>query len=384
MGRRPDDRELPREGQEHGGRDRRVYWAPEDAQARPRRPAPARGRPQPRGPDVGGPGPSVRPPRRRRTRRLGRIVLVLLVLVAVALGGLYAVFDSRLERVQALGDHEGRPGPGRGQNWLIVGSDSREGLSAAERDKLGTGFAAGRRTDTIMIMHIPRGRGAPALVSLPRDSYVPIPGHGRNKLNAAYSFGGPRLLAQTVEAATGLRMEHYMEIGFGGFAGVVDAVGGVTLCIDKPVRDRFSGLDIRRAGCQELDSKQALAYVRSRYGFAGGDLDRVKHQREFIGALIKKSTSPGVILNPFRALSLANAGTAALTVDEGDHLHHLARLALAMRALDDQDAVTTTVPVRGTGSAGSAGSVVLWDREKALALFEALADDRPVKGLVEP
>ncbi len=172
-----------------------------------------------------------------------------------------------------------------------------------------------------------------------------------------------------------------MEIGFGGFAGLVDAVGGVRMCIDQPVRDPWSGLDIRKAGCQQLDSRQALAYVRSRHGFAGGDLDRVKHQRQFIGALIRKATSPAVILNPFKVISLADAGVAALTVNKGDHLHHLGRLAFAMRALNGKDGATVTVPVRGTGSAGSAGSVVFWDRDKALALFEALHDDRPVTGL---
>jgi LCP family protein required for cell wall assembly len=365
------------------GRDRRVYWAggAVDAPARPpsppgeRPPAQGAGRPVPPGRHP------VRPPRRRRRPRLGRVALVLLVVVAVALGALYAVLDSRLRRVEALGAYEGRPAGGRGQNWLIVGSDSRAGLTVAERDKLGTGFAAGQRTDTVMIMHIPRAGGSPTLVSLPRDSYVPIPGHERNKLNAAFAFGGPALLAKTVEQVTGLRMDHYMEIGFGGFAGLVDAVGGVTMCIDKPVRDPWSGLDIRKAGCQQLDSKQALAYVRSRHGFAGGDLDRVKHQREFIGALIRKATSPGVFLNPFKAIPLADAGAAALTVNRGDHLHHLVRLAFAMRALNG-DGVTATVPVRGTGSAGSAGSVVLWDRARALALFEALNNDRPVKGLV--
>jgi LCP family protein required for cell wall assembly len=412
MGRRPDDPGIQGEGQTlpdspetrqlppdavDDGRNRRVYYAPEgvDARVRPgERPRPAQ-RPQP-GPrydqDSGAPPPPRRPapsigrpkpPRRRR--RVGRLLLVLLLVLTVGLGALYVVFDSKLRRVDALGDYQGRPAGGRGQNWLIVGSDSREGLTEAERDKLGTGFAPGRRTDTIMIMHIPSvGGGSPTLVSLPRDSYVPIPGRDRNKLNAAFSFGGPKLLAQTVEQATGLRMDHYMEIGFGGFAGMVDAVGSVNICIDKPVRDRFSGLDIRKAGCQDLGSKQALAYVRSRHGFAAGDLDRVKHQRQFIAALIKKATSPGVLLNPFKTLSLANAGTGALTVDEGDHLYNLVRLAFAMRALNGGDAVTTTVPVRGTDNVGSAGSVVLWDRAKAVAFFEALRNDRSVKGLVDP
>jgi LCP family protein required for cell wall assembly len=379
------------------GRNRRVYYAPEGVDARVRPSSQPRpdawaqptqlddrgyGAPAPRGPEPRVARP--KPPRRRRGLRVGRLLLVLLLVFAVGAGALYVVFDGKLRRVDALGDYQGRPDGGRGQNWLIVGSDSREGLTAAERDKLGTGFAPGRRTDTIMIMHIPKlSGGSPTLVSLPRDSYVPIPGKGRNKLNAAFSFGGPKLLARTVEQTTGLRMDHYMELGFGGFAGMVDAVGSVNLCIDKPVRDRFSGLDIRKAGCQELGSKQALAYVRSRHGFATGDLARVEHQRQFIAALIKKATSPGVLLNPFKAVSLANAGTAALTVDDGDHLSNLVRLAFAMRALNGDDAVTTTVPISGTDNVGSAGSVVLWDRAKAIAFFDALHDDRSVKGLVD-
>ena len=367
----PDGPGAPGQDGRAGGRDRRVYSAGAWAGPAPDRLESGVGR-----------GPrTIRPPRRASGRRVGRAALVLLVVLAVALGALYGVLDSRLRRVAALGDEAGRPAGGRGTNWLIVGSDSREGLSPAARERLGTGFAAGRRTDTIMIMHLPGAGGSPTLVSLPRDSYVPIPGHGRNKLNAAFAFGGPRLLAQTVEQATGLRMDHYMEIGFSGFAGLVDAVGGVTMCIDRPVRDRWSGLDIRKAGCQQLDSKQALAYVRSRHAFAGGDLDRARHQREFIGALVKKATSPAVLLNPFKVISLAGAGAAALTVNQGDHLYHLARLTFAMRALNGKDGSTVTVPVRGTGSVAGAGSVVFWDRDRALALFQALNTDKPVKGL---
>jgi LCP family protein required for cell wall assembly len=382
--------EPPRRGGGDGGRDRRIYFAPDSPPSPPRPRAPDRSAAQrTRSLDeeygAGPPGPPDRRPRppRRRRLRFGRILLVLLVLILVAGTALYVVLDRQLQRTDALGEYDGRPEGGRGQNWLIVGSDSREGLSEAERRRLGTGEASGRRTDTIMIMHIAGGGGSPTLVSLPRDSYVPIPGRGRNKLNAAFAFGGPKLLARTVEQATGLRMDHYLELGFGGFAGLVDAVGGVTMCIEKPVSDPWSGLDIRKAGCQELGSKQALAYVRSRHGFAGGDLARVEHQREFIGALIKKATAPSVFLNPFKAVPLANAGTEALTVDSDDHLHHLARLAFAMRALNGDKGITTTVPVRGTGSAGSAGSVVFWDRDKASALFTALENDQPVTGIVE-
>jgi LCP family protein required for cell wall assembly len=231
-----------------------------------------------------------------------------------------------------------------------------------------------------MLLHIPRGGGSPTLVSLPRDSYVPIPGRGRNKLNAAYAFGGPKLLAQTVEQVTGIRIDHYMEIGFDGFASVVDAVGGVRICVKEPINDPNAALRLK-AGCQELNSKQALGYVRTRAS-ARGDLDRVERQREFLGALIDKSTSPGVILNPFRNLRLMLNGTDAVAVDDGDHIWSLVRVPLAMRSISRGDGIATTVPVGGTQTVSGAGSVVVWDRQKALALFEALSQDRSVQNLV--
>ncbi len=329
------------------------------------------------GTSVGAPGQAVpaygvRPPRRRWGRRVGVALAVLLVLVL----GLLVWMDTRLNRVDALLDYDGRPAVTPGTDWLVVGSDSREGLTPERRKELATGEASGRRTDTMMLLHIPRGGGAPTLVSLPRDSYVPIPGHGQNKLNAAYAFGGPKLLARTVEGVTGIRIDHYMEVGFDGFATTVDAVGGVRICVDRPMRDPKAGLNLR-AGCQVLDSRKALGYVRTRAS-ARGDLDRVERQRQFLGALIHKATSPGVLLNPFRSIRLALDGSDSIAVGNGDHLHHLVRFLFAMRALSGGDAVTTTVPVAGTGFAPGAGSVVRWDRPRALALFTALKEDRPV------
>jgi LCP family protein required for cell wall assembly len=331
---------------------------------------------QVRGDEVGHPPgrglpPAGTRPRRRWGRRLGVTLLVLLALLAGAL----VYLDTRLHRVDALSDYAGRPAVTPGADWLIVGSDSREGLSGDQRSKLGTGDAAGRRADTMMLLHIPRG-GQPTLVSLPRDSYVPIPGRGRNKLNAAYAFGGPKLLARTVEGVTGIRLDHYMEIGFDGFAATVDAVGGVRLCVDKPMRDPMAGLNIP-AGCQVLDAKKALGYVRTRAS-ARGDLARVERQRQFLGALIDKTTSPGVLLNPFRSIPLALRGTDSIAVDDADHLYHLVRFPLAMRAVTQGNGTATTVPVAGTGSVPGAGSVVRWDRQQALALFNALREDRPI------
>jgi LCP family protein required for cell wall assembly len=307
------------------------------------------------------------------------VALALLVVLALLLG-LAVWVDLRLNRVEALTDYADRPAATPGADWLIVGSDSREGLTGQRRRQLGTGDAAGRRADTMMLLHIPRGGGAPTLVSLPRDSYVPIPGRGRNKLNAAYAFGGPKLLAQTIEQVTGIRIDHYMEIGFDGFASVVDAVGGVRICVKESINDPNAALRLK-AGCQELNSKQALGYVRTRAS-ARGDLDRVERQREFLGALIDKATSPGVILNPFRNLPLMLNGTNAVAVDDGDHVHSLLRVPFAMRAVNGKGGIATTVPVAGTQTVSGAGSVVLWDRERARALFDALRQDRSVQNLV--
>jgi LCP family protein required for cell wall assembly len=306
---------------------------------------------------------------------------VVLLVLLVALVGLGLWVDSRLNRVDALTDYEGRPAATPGADWLIVGSDSRQGLDEDRRRELGTGQAAGRRADTMMLLHIPRGGGKPVLISLPRDSYVPIPGRGRNKLNAAYAFGGPQLLSRTVEQVTGIRLDRYMEVGFDGFASVVDAVGGVQICPERAMRDPMAGLNVK-AGCQVVGSRQALAYVRTRAG-GRGDLDRVERQQEFLGALIDKATSPAVLLNPFRGVPLMLRGTEAVAVDQNAHVWNLIRFPFAMRAIAAGEGIATTVPVAGTATVAGAGSVVQWDRERALALFEALQNDQPVDGLVE-
>ncbi|MGQ0841700.1 LCP family protein [Actinokineospora sp.] len=304
------------------------------------------------------------------------MALVVLLVIVALLAALWIYLESSLNRVAALGDYEGRPAAGAGTNWLIVGSDSRAGLTAEDEERLATGDAKGQRTDTIMLMHIPDNDTKPTLVSLLRDSYVDIPGKGKNKLNAAYAFGGPQLLAKTVELNTGLRLDHYMEIGFGGFADVVDAVGGVELCLAAPIEDPLAGINLP-AGCQELDGAKALGYVRTRKG-PRADLDRVIRQREFIGALTDKATSLGTILNPFKLFPLLGSAPDAITVDEGDHLHHLPSLAFAMGAAGSGGLTTTTVPMGGAQSVKGVGSVIVWDKAKAPRLFEALKTDAEV------
>jgi LCP family protein required for cell wall assembly len=312
----------------------------------------------------------MRRPRRRWGRRFGALLVVLLL----AVGAFGYWVDGKLNHVAALPAESG--GAGDGTNWLIVGSDSRAGLTAEEEKELATGGDVGQRTDTIMLLH--SGSSGAVLVSIPRDSYVSIAGHGRNKLNAAYAFGGAPLLVGTVEQATGLRIDHYAEIGFGGFVGAVDAVGGVTLCVPEAIKDPKAALDIQE-GCQELDGKTALGYVRTR-ATAGSDFDRARRQREFLSALVSKATSPSTLLNPFRVLPLTSAATAAITVDDGDHVWNLAGLGLAMRSIAGEDGVTTTIPIADPDFRIGGQSTVKWDADRASALFTALENDEKPTG----
>lgn len=271
--------------------------------------------------------------------------------------------DSRLTRVTAL--PEDQVSNTAGTNWLLVGSDSRQGLTQEEQDQLGTGGDMGvGRTDTIMLLHIPRS-GKAQLVSIPRDSYVEVPGFGMDKINSAFTYGGPQLLSQTVEQSTGLRVDHYAEIGMGGLANVVDSVGGVELCVNEAIDDPLAGISLQ-PGCQKLKGPEALGYVRTR-ATAMGDLDRVQRQRDFFAALLDKITSPSTLINPFRTISLVNQTASSFIVGEKDHVWHMARVALAMGS----GVETQTVPIGGFQDT-EVGNVVLWDDAATTALWDSM------------
>jgi LCP family protein required for cell wall assembly len=207
---------------------------------------------------------------------------------------------------------------------------------------------------------------------VPRDSFVEIPGKGKNKINAAYAFGGPELLVQTVEANTGLRVDSYVEIGFGGFVNIIDALGGIEMCLPKAIKDRDSHIDLPK-GCQNLDGTTALGYVRMRKADPRGDLGRVERQREMLAAVAKKAASPATVVNPVRYWTLSNASTQAVTLDEDTSLFGFGRLALAMRSISNGNGYTLAVPIADANASTSAGSAMLWDEEKAKALFSDLA-----------
>jgi LCP family protein required for cell wall assembly len=320
--------------------------------------------------------PSWHAPRRRRW---GRLIIgglgVLIVLAIIGTVASYFYINGKLTRSSILVAYPGRPAPGVGSNWLIAGSDSRQGLTRQQELQYSTGnldTSGFGRSDTIMILHIPAGGGRPVLVSIPRDSYVNIPGHGMNKINAAFSYGGPALLAETVQSATGLYINHFMDIGFGGFVNVVNAVGGVRMCLPAPIHDQASGLNLN-AGCQVLSGGEALAWVRDRHTFATQDLQREQDQRIFLSALLKKMTSTGVILNPFESLPAASGVASNLTVDQATQLYQLLSAARALR-----DPLTTTVPIANSNYYTSVGDAVLWDHTQASQLFTDLQEDQPV------
>lgn len=336
---------------------RQAQYAP----APPRRTPPPPPRPEPA---------KQRRPRRRRS--WGTRIAIAALALLLALGGATFYVDRSLNRIDALPDYAGRVADTPGTNWLIVGSDSREGLTPEQEQALATGGDTGpQRTDTIILVHVPKS-GKTTMVSLPRDSYVPIPGNGSDKINASFALGGAPLLVQTVEEATGLRIDHYAEIGFAGFAGVVDAIGGVNLCLNQAIDDPLAGINLP-AGCQDLKGSDALGFVRSR-ATALADLDRMNNQRQFMSALLAKATSPGTFLNPFRLWPLVSDTASSLKVDEGDHVWNLASLAWALRG----GMTTTTVPVSGFEDVDGSGNVLLWDRERASRFFDALANDQQI------
>lgn len=300
------------------------------------------------------------------------MIAALLGCAAVLGGALW--LETALHRQTVLTEYPDRPAAGAGSTWLLVGSDSRQGLTTEQQQALSTGGDTGNgRTDTILVVHVPSfASSAPTtMVSIPRDSYVPIPGYGRDKINAAFAMGGARLLVQTVEQATGLRLDHYAEIGFSGFADLVDGVGGVTVCPQSPIDDPLAGIKLP-AGCQELDGRDALGYVRSR-ATPRADLDRMIDQRQFMSSLLHRAVSPAIWLNPWRWYTVPQAVVGALTVDHGDHVWDLARLAWSLHG----STTDLTVPI-GEFTSTDAGSVVVWDRQKAAALFGAIGADQPV------
>lgn len=299
---------------------------------------------------------------------VGVFALVLLVAWPV---GLLVWANGKISHVDAL---SGAPGTA-GSTYLLAGSDARGGDGIAED---GT---EGARTDTIMILHKPAS-GPAALISLPRDTFVEVPGKGPAKLNAAYSWGGAPLLVATVEGLSGLTIDHYVEIGLGGVSNVVNAVGGVELCLDYDVNDANSGL-VWTAGCHEADGTTALAFARMRYADPTGDIGRGERQRQVIGAVSKKAVEPGLLVKPWEQVSLIGAGLGAIEVDEKTGIIDLGKLALAFREANGPEGITGTPPISDTNyRPGGVGSTVRLDPDLSPAFWTDVRDGKLPAGAV--
>src|ERR1700761_1885085 len=379
----PGSRAPARGGQ--GGQGRPGEWGqprpdpsrgpsgwPEQAPSQPpsRRAEPGWGPPPGRSP--AGPRPGGRRRRfwgqpGRRGRRIALILTTVVVIIIVAVAGSYIWLDGKLNRDVTL---PASAVTSSGTNWLITGSDTRSGLSRTEKAQLHVGSDTDTNSDSLMLLHL--GGPTPVLISIPRDSYVEIPGHGMNKINAALGIGGPSLLVQTVETATGLNINHYMGIGFEGLVDVTNKVGGVNICLKQAVQDTDSGVNLK-AGCQTLNGTEALEFVRDRHSFATGDLQRVQDQRAFLKALLSKATSPSVFLNPFKALPFGSSAAGSMSVDQGTHLYDLIKAGLGLRGPE-----TGTVPIANADLQTSAGDSVEWDHTKATELFSALKNNQAV------
>lgn len=345
------------------------------------------------------------PGRRSRGKRVLKWVAISVATVLViTVGGAYLVYrhlNGNLTHYDASKNELiKRPKKvGKAQNILLIGSDTRAFAGSSKYGRL----VAGARSDTAILVHLGAGASKAILVSIPRDSYVEIPEcklpsggvsqAQHNKFNAAYAIGGPACTIATVESLTDIHIDHFVEVNFAGFKNMVDALGGVTICVPQAIDDPIvhtangfhgSGLKLA-AGNDHLDGEQALGYVRARYSLGdGSDLGRIKRQQAFLSAVIRKATSTGLLLDIPALYSFLNAATKSVQTDPGFGLFQLKNLASRLHGLKPGKVVLLTVPLSDTNAYRSIGganaSVVIWDDQRTSLLWNALRTDGPLPG----
>jgi len=326
-----------------------------------------------------------KPPRKhRRAKRIVGWTAAALAIILVVVGGYaaysYFRFVGGVTHVDVI-SKTGKDVDGQDQNILLVGDDHRpDGATQAELDQLSTtADGGGTNTDTMMILHIPANGKSATLVSLPRDSWVDVPGHGMNKLNAAFSLGnggtdpasGAKLLIQTVQNLTGLSIDHYVRVSLLGFYTIAKALGPIQVCLNNAVDDPYSGANFP-AGVSTLDAQQALSFVRQRHGLPRGDLDRVVRQQYFLSVEAHKFLSAGTLLNPGKLTSVLDAVSGSLETDPG--LNFL-QLAAQLQGLTGGKVQSATIPISGTPTItvdGSDVSIVQVDTAAMPAFIQSL------------
>lgn len=305
--------------------------------------------------------------KRRWLKYTSAVLAVILITLCGYTWHLWNKASDQLRRVDALSSMADTPG----ETWLIVGSDSRSDGAIADTT------TAGQRADSVMVLHKAEN-GQTSLTSLPRDTYVNIPGYGEDKINASYAYGGAKLLVKTVEGLTKMKINHYVEVGMGGVKNVVDAVGGVEACLDYDVDDHDSGLiwNTAQGKCQQVNGEKALAFSRMRKSDPTGDIGRGLRQRAIISAAVKKAMSPSTLLNPSATSKLVDAGTGSLTVDKDSGVWDIGQMVLAFRSASN-DGLTGAPPIEDPDyEPGDVGSTVLLVDTTAPIFFGKVRDGR--------
>jgi LCP family protein required for cell wall assembly len=326
-------------------------------------------------PDDGDPGDTGDGPHRERKRNRKVLIaaLVLLLVPVIAIGGylgwLNHIVTDNVRQELLLPDASG-PTNGAGQavtvptgtgtNYLIIGND-------AGPDRLGA------RSDVMVLVHVPADNSNVTLIHFPRDLYVSIPGHGKDKLNASYSWGGSPLLVRTMQNLLGIRIDHVAMLGFEGFKRMTDAVGGVDVNVEEAsVGD---GGIVFHKGVMHMDGTTALVFVRQRYTLSEGDISRGKRQLAFIKALMLKTLSKDVLTNPLTLKDFLDAATSNLTVDQRLDVGQMRSLAFALRGLRGDDIRFITAPFLGFGVTKAGASIDIVDDVKMAQLGDAIRND---------
>ncbi len=334
----------------------------------------------------------------RAIRIITSLSVAIVLVSSVSSFGLGQV-SSSIARIDVFNSINDRPEKtSKAENYLLVGSDTREGLTKEQIRALrvgSTATAAGGRSDTMLIIHLSKSRDRAYIISLPRDSLVVIPEHvsssdkktiipdRKGKLNSAFSYGGAPLLIETIERATSIKIDHYVEVSFAGFAGIVDALGGIEVCTKVDIDDPKSHL-VLSAGVHTLNGIEALKYVRSRDFDGRGDIGRMQRQQQFMSAVLNKATSSGTLLNPFKVKNFINASLASVKLDSGLAPDDLLTLAKQMKNLSSGNVRTLTVPLSNANGRYDGLSVVIWDEVLGADLWRRVRDDLPLVDEVTP
>ncbi len=315
------------------------------------------------------------PVKRRNWRKIGLLGFLILGLIAAGLGtGLYKYAYEKIRGTND-GDIVLPPGYKKQANILIIGSDSREGLNKAEKAQPAFYPSGGKRSDTIILVHL-FGDGKHAVVlSFPRDLRVEVPGFGRTKINAAYNLG-PNNVIKTVEDYSGLKINNYVEVNFVAFREIVDSLGGVEMCTTRAYHDPEANLFIKKPGCHDFDGDMALGWARSRKTEPDGDFGRIRRQQQLIRVALEKVMSAGLILKPWKLVRVINAAAEGLKTDSKFNVKFAMRLAGRLKdAGEGNPLVDFRIVPSQTAFIGGVSYVVAKDAE-AQALFDAIKADR--------